>query len=232
MLAVKKLIYFFSGLLVFLFILPLTSQAAQSEWLIESKADYLYEKVEVNDPDFTQNLDISGWELTHSGEKTILERKSRDWKSYKLNQDQFPLLIQSKNYFVYQKIDIEFAPIVTAHPLLEKILEQGELDLKFNIYSIKNQLSESPQETKSLVFASIDEINQMSGTKILEYTKVDGFATGVSIFLIGFATILIVYIRRIRKVYALISEEYALIDPEEKLAQEEVQTDELDKEKD
>lgn len=221
----KKIIYAWVLVGFCLLCFPLVGYAAHSSWHLESRADYLHEKIVIKQANFGQDLplELSEWEISYQEQITVLERKSSNWSEYLRQKEHFPLLIDVKNYYLWQKIKLQFAPSVTSGDLLVSLFEQGEVSFILTLPMEKDSTQVSINEKNKWEFTSLQEIDKQVGQEIYSYNKLDGLRLAVSIFILAFVIILFYYIKKVKGVYKIIEEEYALVDPE--LEQEEKEED-------
>ena len=167
----------------------------------------------------TANPQISGagWKFQQQGDNWIGERTAKNWQVYQAQSERIPLEVETKNYLIWQNIIIKKDNVnrPTAE-MLAPLLADKNSTISFRVPGIiqessGKQIGEDRVEFNLTAFMAISD-----GKTLLHVTTFDGLVMGITLFVLGFLVVVIIFMNRIRKVNRLIDEEYSL----EKAAQQ------------
>ncbi len=202
--------YFPLFLIFVLLLFPSRCLAGQLEWQLSwGEDDKIQERLSI----FAHEIAVEDdeWDYSITEEKAMLSREVETWQDYNDLSDRLPVLISEKDYILFKIISLK-ADEKTVPPtsVYAQVAELYGAELKITVPGIisADSAKEVNELTATWKFAQIKDM--MNEELLLKAVVIDGFSLGVFLFVFGFSIIVIVFLLRLRRVNALIEEEYSL----------------------
>jgi hypothetical protein len=196
------------SLLLMQIILPLRSAAAGSmEWQLRWQNDgTLQEEIHISGPNLMPA--DSNWNTIPEGDRYTLSRAVKNWGSYEQMQDKLPVQVQTKNYFIFKKVEIITDP-ESASGLFQFINDADKINLSitvpgFIIGSSGEKIGESTAKW------TVNHAELLQNQKLMTVITVNGLLLGIGILIAGLLIVAGIFFRYLRKANRIIEEEYAL----------------------
>lgn len=168
------------------------------------------------------DLKPDGWKVVTADGQLVAQRTVKDWASYTQLTDRLPLQIDKQNRLIWQDVEIDKqGSQASAAGLAATVLANDQSRIMFTVpgfidQNVGNQLDADQVEVTAL------ELNKLAdGQSVLQMTILNGLMLGISLFVLGFLVVVIVFMNRIRRVNRMIEEEYSLEKAAQQLEEEE-----------
>ena len=199
-------------MLIALILLGLSGQvlAADTEWKLKLNADgTISESVSVDQSQLvTYN---NTWKTSKDGGRVILTRTVPAWQDYMNQSDRLPLHITVKDYFLWQDVEIFAAAQQGASQGIFLSTQDKPVRLIIQLPgSIAASSAEKIEDGRTAIWQISKGADIQNKGLLVQATLVDGYIVSILLFVLGFAVIAGLFIRKISKTHKLIEEEYSL----------------------
>lgn len=178
----------------------------EASWTIKwNNNGSLDEKVIV--PNHNVVINEQEWEISQSGNQTILSRHVRDWRAYGQLSDSLPLTVVQKDYLLMKFASLTVKQEPTSRSLFEQFI--GLTDARLSI-EVPGAIRNSNADVSQNSIAVWNLGNLQSSPAKMDAVIFDGIFLGITFFIFCFIIIFIIYLNRIRRVHRLIADEYSL----------------------
>ncbi len=215
--------------LIALILLGLSGQvfAADTEWKLKLNADRtISESVSTEQG---QHINYStSWKMSEEAGRIMFTRAIPTWQVYSSEVDRLPVQITVKDYFLWQDIEIISAAQQNAQQGVFSSLADKPVRLIIQLPgAIGTSSADSIEDGRTAIWQISRGADIQNKGLLLQATLVDGYIVSILLFVLGFAVIAGLFLRKIRKTHKLIEEEYSLenIDLENLHAEKEVSKD-------
>lgn len=189
---------------------PRSAMGAEAEWKIQwGDNQQLLETVTISGTDI--QVDDHTWKTTQTNGRLILSREVQGWDSYTKLNDRLPLQVNSRNFLILKMFDLKIAPY-----------ESNPKNLYANLSGLDN-INIIMEVSGIIRESSADEVIDSKATwkfqpnddllpegPMLKIITFNGFLIAVLLVLIALMVIGMVYVRGVRRVNALLEEEYSI----------------------
>ncbi len=198
-------------ILSFLFLqimLPLPTAAAGTvEWQLRWQDNgVLQEEIHISgqNPALADN----NWNVSQEGDRLTLRREVGNWASYEKMGDKLPLRVQTKNYFVFKKVEIRTVS-ETASGLFQTIDDAEQINLGITVPGfIVGGSGQKIDESSARWMVNHSELSH--DQILISVITANGLLLGIVILMVGLLFVAGIFIRYLRKANRIIEEEYAL----------------------
>lgn len=207
----RKLVLLLSAL--FLAFIPVQACAADFTWELQwYDNNEIYERVTV--PGTENELNTDEWQAVSPGDNTVLERETGSWDEYDQLKDRLPIQNHTRNFLLYKIITLELnTPDLESFSTFNTLLKnQGTVTIE-----VPGFINESSATSTASLKNGMTAAWELKGSDDLKanplYLKVVTLQTLpilLTILIIGFGAVMVVYIRQIRRINKIIEEEYSL----------------------
>ncbi len=193
--------------LVLVVVLTVEAKADTTQWQIEWDQDFsIIETVHTYDQGLVNDLLDAGF--SGGGDRDSYHRQIQDWESYNNLAAKFPILSKTRNFII-----LSVTTINIDKNQQKNILQNytGAVDFEFSTLGIflKNSGQKIGESTYRWKLGA-DWQNDFPKSYFTKCVTFNGFALGLSIFLIGVICISVFYSRKVRHINRLITEEYSI----------------------